>query len=74
MQPADTVLTRTYNRGSISMSQQLPAYDTEHTEIDPTTGKVRGKLYSGPIDCLYKTFKAEGIAGWYKGTTAHLLR
>lgn len=31
------------------------------------TGKVRGVLYNGPIDCLWKTFKAEGIAGWYKG-------
>ena len=23
---------------------------------------------------LAKTFRAEGIAGWYKGSTAHLLR
>lgn len=51
------------------------------------TGRVRGALYTNPIDCLWKTFKAEGIAGWYKGepvqvadrrswpgTTAHLLR
>lgn len=27
-----------------------------------------------PIDCLLKTFRAEGIRGLYKGTTAHLLR
>ena len=27
-----------------------------------------------PIDCLYKTWKVEGVAGWYKGTTAHFLR
>ena len=35
---------------------------------------MRGALYTNPIDCLWKTFKTEGIAGWYKGTTAHFLR
>lgn len=29
---------------------------------------------SGPIDCLYKTFKTEGVRGLYKGSFAHLLR
>ena len=37
----------------------------------PTTqlpnGKVIGTLYKNPIDCLWKTFKTEGIRGWYKG-------
>ena len=37
-------------------------------------GKIRGILYKGPIDCLYKTWKAEGVLGWYKGSAAHLLR
>lgn len=59
MQPADTVLTRMYN---------------QHTITDPVTGKVRGALYTNPFDCLWKTAKAEGIKGWYKGTTAHFLR
>nr|XP_019007866.1 solute carrier family 25, member 34/35 [Kwoniella pini CBS 10737]OCF46647.1 solute carrier family 25, member 34/35 [Kwoniella pini CBS 10737] len=59
MQPADTALTRMYNQNTVK---------------DPITGKVRGALYQSPIDCLWKTFKAEGIAGWYKGTTAHFLR
>ncbi|WWD20781.1 hypothetical protein CI109_105258 [Kwoniella shandongensis] len=59
MQPADTALTRMYNQNTIK---------------DPITGRVRGALYTSPIDCLWKTFKAEGIAGWYKGTTAHFLR
>lgn len=59
MQPADTVLTRTYNQNTVK---------------DAVTGKVRGVLYNGPLDCLWKTFKAEGIAGWYKGTTAHFFR
>jgi solute carrier family 25 protein 34/35 len=59
MQPADTVLTRMYNQNTIT---------------DPVTGKTRGALYSNPIDCLWKTFKTEGIKGWYKGTTAHFLR
>lgn len=39
----------------------------ENTIKDPITGKVRGALYTNPFDCLWKTFKAEGIAGWYKG-------
>eukprot|EP01095_Lingulamoeba_sp_RSL-Kostka_P006725 TRINITY_DN2122_c0_g1_i1.p1 TRINITY_DN2122_c0_g1~~TRINITY_DN2122_c0_g1_i1.p1 ORF type:complete len:323 (-),score=63.26 TRINITY_DN2122_c0_g1_i1:287-1255(-) len=34
----------------------------------------KGLLYSGPIDCLIKTFKAEGIRGLYKGWTGHYLR
>ncbi|OXC58568.1 solute carrier family 25, member 34/35 [Cryptococcus neoformans MW-RSA852] len=59
MQPPDTALTRMYNQNTIK---------------DPITGKVRGALYTNPFDCLWKTFKAEGIAGWYKGTTAHFLR
>lgn len=41
---------------------------------DPVTGRIRGALYQNPIDCLWKTFKTEGVAGWYKGTTAHFLR
>jgi hypothetical protein len=40
-----------------------------HTE--PTyrnaEGKVVGKLYTNPIDCLWKTLKTEGFFGWYKG-------
>lgn len=39
----------------------------QNTVKDPVTGRVRGALYTNPIDCLWKTFKAEGIAGWYKG-------
>jgi solute carrier family 25, member 34/35 len=45
----------------------------------PTTvgvdGKVRGALYKNPIDCLWKTFKAEGVRGWYKGedTLPHII-
>jgi len=27
-----------------------------------------------PIDCLYKTWQAEGVKGLYKGTSAHLAR
>ncbi|KAH6917043.1 oxaloacetate carrier [Coprinopsis sp. MPI-PUGE-AT-0042] len=58
MQPADTALTRVYNQPTI---------------VGPD-GKVRGALYKNPIDCLWKTFKAEGVRGWYKGSTAHFLR
>jgi solute carrier family 25 protein 34/35 len=34
-------------------------------------GRVVGTLYKNPIDCLWKTFKTEGIYGWYKGRQAH---
>ncbi|KAI6120655.1 mitochondrial carrier domain-containing protein [Pisolithus croceorrhizus] len=53
MQPADTALTRMYN---------------QPTAMGPD-GKLRGSLYKNPIDCLWKTFKAEGVYGWYKGST-----
>ncbi|KAH7886061.1 mitochondrial carrier domain-containing protein [Phlebopus sp. FC_14] len=58
MQPADTALTRVYNQPTV----RLP------------NGHLRGTLYKNPIDCLWKTFKAEGVFGWYKGSTAHFLR
>lgn len=58
MQPADTALTRMYNQ------------PTKRNEA----GRVVGVLYRNPIDCLWKTFKTEGVRGWYKGTTAHFLR
>ncbi|KAK7695047.1 hypothetical protein QCA50_002235 [Cerrena zonata] len=58
MQPADTTLTRMYN---------------QPTRVLPN-GKHVGVLYKNPIDCLWKTAKAEGVLGWYKGSTAHFLR
>ncbi|KAN0100370.1 Mitochondrial carrier domain containing protein [Tylopilus felleus] len=58
MQPADTALTRVYNQPTI----RLP------------DGRLQGTLYKNPIDCLWKTAKAEGVFGWYKGSTAHFLR
>jgi len=58
MQPADTALTRMYNQ---------PTIPGPH-------GKLKGKLYKNPLDCLWKTFKTEGVYGWYKGSTAHFLR
>lgn len=58
MQPADTALTRVYNQPTVVGAD----------------GKLRGALYKNPIDCLWKTFKAEGIRGWYKGSTAHFMR
>ncbi|KIY74043.1 mitochondrial carrier [Cylindrobasidium torrendii FP15055 ss-10] len=58
MQPADTALTRVYNQPTIRNAE----------------GKLVGALYKNPVDCLWKTFKAEGIKGWYKGSTAHFMR
>lgn len=34
----------------------------------------KGNLYSGPIDCFAKTFKAEGLGAFYKGFWAQLFR
>ncbi|ORY31281.1 mitochondrial carrier domain-containing protein [Naematelia encephala] len=59
MQPADVALTRMY---------------VQHTARDPVTGKVKGQLYGNAIEALWKTFRAEGLGGLYKGTTAHFLR
>lgn len=70
MQPADTVLTRMYNREGFRRTLLM----SENTITDPVTGRVRGALYTNPFDCLWKTAKTEGIRGWYKGTTAHFLR
>ncbi|KAF5368401.1 hypothetical protein D9758_002199 [Tetrapyrgos nigripes] len=51
MQPADTALTRMYNQPTIVNE----------------AGKHVGALYKNPFDCLWKTFKTEGVRGWYKG-------
>jgi solute carrier family 25 protein 34/35 len=48
-------------------------YNQAPNSIGPD-GLPRGLLYKNPIDCLYKTWQAEGVRGWYKGTTAHLAR
>ncbi|KZT30777.1 mitochondrial carrier [Neolentinus lepideus HHB14362 ss-1] len=58
MQPADTALTRVYNQPTTTLPN----------------GRRVGSLYKNPIDCLWKTFKAEGVLGWYKGSTAHFMR
>lgn len=58
MQPADTALTRMYN---------------QPVRVDER-GRSVGTLYRNPFHCLYLTAKAEGVMGWYKGTTAHLFR
>ncbi|KAF8336334.1 mitochondrial carrier domain-containing protein [Cantharellus anzutake] len=58
MQPGDTTLTRMYNQPT----ERLP------------DGRTVGLLYKSPLDCLWKTLRAEGIFGWYKGSVAHFLR
>ncbi|TIB62326.1 hypothetical protein E3P77_03857 [Wallemia ichthyophaga] len=58
MQPPDVALTRMYNQPTQKMEN----------------GKSVGQFYKNPIDCLYKTVKAEGVTGLYKGTSAQFLR
>lgn len=58
MQPADTALTRMYNQETIKLPD----------------GRIVGAKYKNPVDCLWKTLRAEGLRGWYKGSTAHFLR
>lgn len=36
--------------------------------------KGKGLIYSGLIDCIKKIFQSEGFFGFYKGSTASLLR
>ena len=33
-----------------------------------------GNLYKGPLDCIYKTIRTEGVLAIYKGFFAHLAR
>jgi solute carrier family 25, member 34/35 len=34
----------------------------------------KGQLYDGLLDCMAKTFRSEGIRGFYKGWTAQYFR
>lgn len=58
MQPPDVSLTRMYNQPTIKLEN----------------GKTVGQFYKNPIDCMYKTVRAEGFTGLYKGTSAQFLR
>ncbi|RUS35361.1 mitochondrial carrier domain-containing protein [Jimgerdemannia flammicorona] len=41
-------------------------------KMDPVTGQ--GVLYKNPLDCVAKMLHTEGVAGLYKGFSAHYLR
>ncbi|KAJ3922195.1 mitochondrial carrier domain-containing protein [Lentinula edodes] len=72
-----TFLASSFVSGACVCVVMQPA-DTVCTDSDvqPTnhSNKIVGALYKNPIDCLWKTFKTEGVRGWYKGSTAHFLR
>ncbi|KAH8085776.1 mitochondrial carrier domain-containing protein [Filobasidium floriforme] len=78
MQPADTALTRVYNRkyrsGRDCVRHLIGFSSCPEPTYTDANGRIRGALYSNPFDCLWKTLKTEGFLGWYKGTTAHFLR
>jgi hypothetical protein len=50
--------------------------NTEGTRLmnQPLDGKGRGVMYSGLVDCLLKTVKAEGPLAIYKGFFAQWAR
>ncbi len=58
MNPFDVIATRLYN---------------QTTRLD-ARGRVRGSLYSGPLDCAVKVGRVEGFRGFYKGAVAHYCR
>ncbi|KAL7750641.1 Mitochondrial oxaloacetate carrier protein [Sorochytrium milnesiophthora] len=64
MNPFDVVATRLYNQ---------PVQSTPQSAGNSPV-KPKGLLYSGPVDCFAKTIRTEGVAGLYKGLTAHWLR
>ena len=69
MQPADTV-RRSYHQDVLLFirgPQTLTRVYNQPT-VKGLDGRIVGTLYKSPIDCLWKTFKAEGIRGWYKGS------
>ena len=70
MQPADTVSVIIHTvKGAIltyDTAQALTRMYNQPTKI-MSDGRHVGLLYKNPIDCLWKTFKAEGPFGWYKG-------
>lgn len=73
MQPADTVcglLCITYYITYNNLFLQALTRMYNQPTIRNAEGKIVGALYKNPIDCLWKTFKTEGVRGWYKGKRA----
>ncbi|KAG6900509.1 hypothetical protein C0993_009462 [Termitomyces sp. T159_Od127] len=71
MQPADTVnLSGISPRLGTNTSHRFQALTRMYNQptIRGPDGRLQGTLYRNPIDCLWKTFQAEGVRGWYKGT------
>lgn len=56
--------------GVLAMTQTLTLLDTVMSRMYNQTGN----LYKGPLDCIYKTIRTEGVLAIYKGFFAHLAR
>ena len=63
MNPFDVAATRVYNQQQI-LTQQVSSRPLN----------ISGKLYSGPVECLKKTWQMEGVRGMYKGMGMNYLR
>ncbi|CEQ42985.1 SPOSA6832_04864 [Sporobolomyces salmonicolor] len=79
----DTALTRMYNQSPNSIGPDgkprglLCASFLSNPPLPflpPSLSVPYDVVDKNPIDCLYKTWRTEGFLGWYKGTTAHLMR
>ncbi|KAG6837640.1 hypothetical protein H0H93_004916 [Arthromyces matolae] len=71
--PADSTWTFLLSSTVSGMCVALTRMYNQPT-IRAPDGRLQGTLYKNPIDCLWKTFKVEGVRGWYKGSTAHFMR
>ncbi|XP_059352120.1 solute carrier family 25 member 35-like isoform X1 [Daphnia carinata] len=60
----------------VAVAAAMTPLDVVSTRLYNQTLDVHGKgiYYSGPLDCLIKVFKAEGVFGLYKGCLANYLR
>lgn len=73
--PAEVAKTRLQLDGELqsrSAARAIPAALADKIPVVPTSLKAgpNGRVYSGPLDCLKKTWQFEGIRGVQRGLGA----
>lgn len=64
-----------YASGSIGgLANTVVAGPVEHIRIRLQTQPANPRLYNGPLDCVMKLVKSNGIAGVFKGQVATMWR